>query len=83
MAFECDKCGLCCRRVGRFPFMKEYDRGDGVCKHLTDDNLCAIYEDRPEVCNTGLLYERVYSRSMSREEYDAMNMMACHQIKSS
>jgi len=28
----------------------ELDRGDGACKHLTEDNLCSIYEDRPDFC---------------------------------
>lgn len=61
--------------------MKEYDRGDGVCKHLTQDNLCAIYENRPVICNTDLLYEKFYSSSMSREEYDLMNSGACASMK--
>ena len=83
MSFNCDKCGLCCRRVGRFPFMKEYDRGDGVCRYLTTDNLCAIYENRPLICNVGLLYEKFYSNVMSREEYDLLNSEACASMKSS
>jgi Fe-S-cluster containining protein len=63
--------------------MKEYDRGDGVCRYLTTDNLCAIYENRPLICNVGLLYEKFYSNVMSREEYDLLNSEACASMKSS
>jgi Fe-S-cluster containining protein len=28
----------------------EYDRGDGICKHLQDDFSCGIYETRPRTC---------------------------------
>lgn len=28
----------------------ELDRGDGACINLTEDNLCSIYEDRPDFC---------------------------------
>ncbi len=48
MAFECWKCGACCKLAGfKAP---ELDRGDGACIHLTDDNLCSIYENRPDIC---------------------------------
>lgn len=83
MSFSCDRCGLCCRRVGRFPFMKEYDRGDGVCRYLTTDNLCAIYENRPLICNIDLLYEKFYSNVMSRDDYYLLNAEACASMKSS
>ena len=33
------------------------DRGDGACEHLTEDNLCSIYENRPDFCNVDKNYE--------------------------
>ena len=45
--WKCSRCGVCCRLV--FLISNELDRGDGVCKHL-ENNLCSIYNDRPEVC---------------------------------
>lgn len=80
--FKCDKCGLCCKQVGKFPFMKDYNRGDGTCRYLTDENTCSIYERRPPICNTELLYERIYSRVMTREEFDRMNTSVCEKLKS-
>lgn len=50
MSFACTRCGACCRVVGAIPEMHAYDRGDGACRHLTDENACAIYEERPALC---------------------------------
>lgn len=48
MAFKCWQCGACCRFIGfKIP---EFDRGDKACIHLTEENTCAIYKERPEVC---------------------------------
>lgn len=48
MAFECWKCGACCRFIGfTSPAL---DRGDKACINLLEDNTCAIYESRPDVC---------------------------------
>lgn len=79
---DCKGCKAnCCHQVGKFPFMRDYDRGDGVCRFLDSDNRCVIYNRRPPICNTDLLYERYFSKKMSREEYDKMNSDACKQLK--
>ena len=82
MITKCDKClGLCCRRIGQFEFMKIFDRGDGVCKYLTKDNKCEIYDHRPLICNTDRLYELFYVNKLSRIEYDRLNDEACEELK--
>ncbi|MBK37283.1 MAG: zinc/iron-chelating domain-containing protein [Gemmatimonadetes bacterium] len=44
---ECSRCGACCVA----PDIAALGKGIGErCPHLTDDLLCAIYEDRPDVC---------------------------------
>jgi Fe-S-cluster containining protein len=48
--WKCIQCGACCRIAGLL--IPEWDRGDGACQHLTDENLCAIYELRPAICRT-------------------------------
>lgn len=79
---NCSDCNAnCCRQVGKFAYMRNYDRGDGTCKYLDESNKCMIYENRPPVCNTDLLYERYYSQFMSRERYDKMNADACEQLR--
>ncbi len=47
MSHECTRCGACCVA----PDIAALDKPLGVrCRHLTADNLCAIYEARPEIC---------------------------------
>lgn len=79
MPFHCDRCGLCCRMLKQVPQLAAFDRGDGVCKHLSG-NLCAIYETRPDVCNVEKMWP-LFAPVMSREEYDRTNMASCAKIK--
>ena len=47
MKIECTLCGACCVA----PDIAALDKPLGVaCQHLGMDNLCAIYETRPEIC---------------------------------
>lgn len=78
--FNCDRCGLCCRSIGGIPQLKQFDRGDGVCRHLTDANLCDMYESRPEVCNVEKMYSR-FASEMSMEEYLSMMEASCDCLK--
>lgn len=75
--FRCIKCGLCCRNIDKIPELKEYDQGNGVCIHLTGDNLCDIYDSRPEICNVDITYEKKYKNLISRDEYDRLNEEGC------
>ncbi len=80
--FDCDKCGVCCKNIRHSIFYtEELDRGDGVCKHLTADNLCAIYANRPLYCNIDAYYDKYLSHKMSREEFHKMNHAACLRLK--
>jgi uncharacterized protein len=81
MIFPCDKCGLCCKHIDLIPQLKEFDTGNGRCKNLTEDNLCAIYDKRPEICNVSKMYKLVYREYMSQEEYLSLNIEACEKIK--
>ena len=82
MTFKCDCCGLCCRSLKKVPALTNFDRGDGVCIHLRDDNLCSIYEHRPEICNVDLMYEKYYSSIYTKEEFYKLNEKQCEKIKS-
>lgn len=74
---KCENCkGYCCRVIGRIN--PELDRGDLVCKHFDEEtHRCKIYEHRPLICNTDILYETFYKDMMSREEYDRINAQGC------
>ena len=48
-ARECTKCGACCVA----PDISALGKPLGVrCPHLGDDNLCKIYQARPEICKS-------------------------------
>ena len=80
-SFDCDRCGACCRNIRRSKLSTELDRGDGVCKHLSEENLCAIYATRPLICNVAAYWERYLSSAMSREEFYRLNHAACERLK--
>lgn len=44
---ECSRCGACCVA----PDIAALDKPLGLrCPHLLPDNLCAVYESRPQIC---------------------------------
>ena len=82
MSFDCDRCGACCRNIRLSVFYdEELDRGDGVCKHLTADNLCEIYKTRPLFCNIDAYYEDYLTDKISREDFYKINHEACERLK--
>ncbi len=81
MGFECDKCGLCCRNVHLLPGYEFLNRGDGVCRYLTADNHCSIYDHRPDVCNIDRLYESKVAGKMTREQFYELNYAVCNELK--
>lgn len=80
--FKCDKCGLCCKRVGRSEIYSSLNRGDGVCKYWDcTTRLCTIYEHRPIICNVDKMYDEVFKYQMTREEFYNLNYKACNKMK--
>ena len=75
--FNCWQCGACCHYVGSVPAMKDFDRGDGVCMFLEDNNSCGVYEFRPDACRTSVMFERFWSKSMTWEEYVVASEVIC------
>ena len=62
--FNCKKCGACCRYHN--------------CKHLTKDNLCSIYERRPDRCNVKKMAER---SGIEEKEYYKLTTFACNVLR--
>ena len=80
--FECDKCGLCCKNITNIKELVDFDRGDGICKHLNIDmNLCTIYHNRPDICKVDTMYEKVYKEIYTKDEYYELNYEACEFLK--
>ena len=78
--YACERCGDCCRHVDMIAEMKVFDRGDGVCKHLTAENLCEIYSERPPLCNGEYLYKNFYHDMTVAEFHQMMNGL-CEAIR--
>ena len=82
--FECSKCGACCKIAGKTGLMP--DRGDGACIHLTQDNLCSIYETRPDLCNMEKMWQKrrfeldLDARGVTKKAYFKVNSEVCNQM---
>lgn len=74
MVFECQKCGQCCKNIGKTGLLKDFENEKGECIHLTKDNLCSIYDQRPDICNVEKMYKLYF---MSLEEYIEYNKAIC------
>ena len=78
--YSCERCGDCCRHVDSIAEMKNFNRGDGVCKHLTADNLCEIYSERPPLCRGEYVYEKFFA-DITVEEFHGIISTLCKKIR--
>lgn len=79
MEFACTKCGLCCQNIAHIKELRDFDRGDGVCKHLNlKTKECEIYAARPEICRVELMFEKYFYEKYSKKEFYALNAKACN-----
>lgn len=81
--FMCYKCGLCCRNINKVPELSEFDNGNGVCIYLRKDNLCDIYQARPDICNVEKMYYIYFKHVLSKSDYYNMNMQGCRKLRES
>ena len=67
--FSCTKCGSCCSHIkplvekGSLP--SDYLRADGGCVNLKD-NLCVIYNERPEICRLEKTLKNVSDKDIAK-----------------
>lgn len=55
---------------------------DGSCMNLDKEtNLCNIYEIRPLICRVDEMFELVFNKFMSREEYMSLNIKSYEILK--
>ena len=68
--FVCTKCGICCKNIKNIPELAVFDKGNGICVYLSKDNLCMIYKNRPDICNTDKMYEKnINTPELFTEQY--------------
>ncbi|WP_233707729.1 YkgJ family cysteine cluster protein [Helicobacter aurati] len=81
-SFPCTICGACCKNIAGIVELAAYDAGNGICKHLdSQSNQCRIYDNRPEVCRVDLLYDRVYAKYFSKDEFYSLNIQSCRVLQ--
>ena len=78
--YSCNKCGACCRNVDKVNGMQMYDRGDGTCIHLQENNRCEIYPTRPSICNGKYVYEHYFSH-ISVDEFHNIVHSICKKLQ--
>lgn len=59
--------------------LSEYDKGNGTCMYLKD-NLCSIYDNRPDICRIDYMFEKIYKTIMTKDEYYKLNYKACREL---
>jgi len=80
--FPCTNCGLCCKNIKDVKELKNFDRGDGVCKYLDlKTNLCTIYEIRPDICNIDKMFEKKYFKYFTKQEFYKENAKVCNLLQ--
>lgn len=80
--FDCHRCGACCKLVNLSEYGTDLDRGDGVCRHFDElNNICKIYETRPEICNVSVMYEKFYKKNYDWATFSQMNKESCQQLE--
>ncbi len=78
--FKCQQCGACCKHLNKIHMLSSYDRGDGICKFLRNDNKCSIYNNRPLVCRGEYIYHKYYEGMDVIAYYDMLYDL-CNKIR--
>jgi len=80
--FPCSGCGLCCQNISKIENLKKFDLGNGVCKHYDFITRgCKIYQNRPNICNIEKMYNLVYFKLYSKQEFYKLNADVCNKLQ--
>ena len=76
--FPCTGCGLCCQNITGIKELEDFNLGNGICKYFDkQNNICLIYETRPDICRVDLMFEKEYYKYYNKEEFYKLNAQAC------
>jgi len=80
--FPCTGCGLCCQNITNIKELKEFDLGNGICKYFDyNSRECTIYEYRPNICKVDKMFELVYHKEFTKEEFYIGNAKVCNALQ--
>lgn len=80
--FDCNSCGACCKLIPD-EALELYGlpiSESGGCANLMPDNRCAIYKDRPWICDVRKVWET--RKNVSWEDYKTLTHRACELLRS-
>lgn len=66
------------QEIAQFPY--EYSE-TGRCEKLSLDNICMVYDQRPDVCNVTVMHKKYYSH-LTEEEFFKLNQEGCKTLQS-
>lgn len=79
--FPCIACGLCCANAHLVPQLHLLLNEEKQCRYWDrESKKCRIYPKRPDICNTSIMYDKVFSGHMSEKEYVLANLHACYAL---
>lgn len=80
--FDCEKCGLCCKTLAdsQLEALGLPRAEGGGCGHLLADNTCAIYKDRPDLCNVAAAHGKFFA-AVPWAEFRDLNRAACRELQ--
>ena len=81
MSFPCTQCGQCCKSISNIEALRDYDTGNGTCRHYNKEKGCDIYQTRPMVCRIDEGYTTYFSKMISLENYYQENLKVCNQLQ--
>ena len=80
--FPCTSCGLCCQNITNIKELNSYDLGNGTCKYFDlINNECTIYDGRPSICRIDKMFDLVYSKKFTQEEFYIGNANVCNHLQ--
>jgi len=80
--FPCTKCGLCCQNITNIKELEEYDLGNGVCKNYDRmTKYCGIYNTRPDICKVDTMFNLVYCKEFTMNEFYIGNAQVCNSLQ--
>jgi len=80
--FPCTGCGLCCQNISDIKELETFDLGNGVCKYFNIlDNVCTIYEERPDICRVDKMFELKYQQFFTKKVFYQENARVCNLLQ--
>lgn len=80
--FPCTSCGLCCQNITGIKELEDFNLGNGACKYFDkQNNICLIYETRPDICRIDLMFDLKYHKFFSKNEFYILNAKVCNELQ--